>query len=169
MRTIHLCMDMFDTSGQICDILTHSCKLLLHPSLVLPDISRPHSSLSSTSCSLRLCIPHLLLYPTPALPSSNSLPRTNPGGLIHRWVWAGLTCAWHAPKRSSPYFPPSFVHIHMCEPIEHCLFWVALRCSIAYWGVFKVIHRWRVRPKQSSAAAVPCVDQNGFGKWSSII
>lgn len=85
---------MFDSWGQIWDVPPV-------PAFFGHSRTPPHLTplLSSTSCCLHPCTlpspvhPHLLRPP-----SSNSLPRTNPGGLSHRWVWAGLTSAWHCLK-----------------------------------------------------------------------
>lgn len=85
---------MFDTYGQIWDVpavpayrhsSTPSCLQNAHTLTLHSTSCFPSPLYSTLSCP----------SPSPPLPSSNSLPRTNPGGLSHRWVWAGLTSAWH--------------------------------------------------------------------------
>lgn len=68
-------------------------------------------------------IPFTSLYfnlscPPPSLPvpSSNSLPWTNPGGLSHRWVWVGAYLCMALPEVLSPIPSPPFIGLHtQCE------------------------------------------------------
>lgn len=66
--------------------------------LALPHTSLPHYPPLPVPYPLYSPLPCPSPPPPPPHPSSNSLPRTNPGGLSHRWVWAGLMSAWHCLK-----------------------------------------------------------------------
>lgn len=84
------------------------------------------------------------------LPSSNSLPRTNPGGLSHRWVWVGHSCAWHCLKCLAPS-SPSIIYHHICSQWVRIVKYGWLTYNINQY-IVKVI--WYVKVNRYRAAAV---------------
>lgn len=114
---------MFDTLGQIWDLIPVR---ISHPfmhivTLPLPVACRNLTPSLSSHHSPPPPVPFTSLYstlscPPPSLPvpTSNSLPWTNPGGLSHRWVWLGAYLCMALPEVLSPIpSPPSFVVIHL--------------------------------------------------------
>lgn len=164
---------MFDRLGQIWD-------WIFHPFLHIVTLPLPVSSRNLTPSLLTLL--HLLFPSLLCTPPSPVLPHLHPLRSPHLTAYPGRTlgdsatggCGRGLPVHGTawsaqPLLSTPILSLHICESLRsiytlHCSLDVKkikacftlgdTRCNITDWGVVKVIHRWKVQPIESRAAAV---------------